>query len=132
MAVRAALLVVALVAALWLASAFPGARDEARATALGTASHGRLTPAERTRAIALLDGARRYRPDSTIVPTEAGLLVGAGRSGAAAALLRPLVRAEPENATAWAVLALALAHSDPAGARAALARRAALIPPISR
>jgi hypothetical protein len=124
---RAALVVLALAAAGWLASALPGARDEVRATALGQQSGGTLSPPERRRAIALLDAARRGRPDSVVVPREAGLLVLDGRPRAAVRLLRPLLRAEPENATAWTVLAVALGPSDPAGARRAYARRQALI-----
>ena len=53
-----------------------------------------------------------------------------GDAERAVALLRPLVRAEPENVTAWTLLALALAENDPAGARAAEARRRELAPPV--
>jgi hypothetical protein len=129
---RAALLIVALAAVAWLGSAYAGARDEARAGALSRTDGGHLDAARRAELIALLDGARRRRPDSLVVPREAGQLVLAGRAAAAAALLRPLLRAEPENATGWAVLAIALARTDPAGARAADARRRALVPPVVR
>jgi predicted Zn-dependent protease len=120
---RALLLVLALAAAGWLASGYPGARDEARAV-YGSA---RTDPPE---AIRLLDAARARRPDSTVVPRLAGLLVLSGRPDRAIALLRPLVRAEPDNATAWAVLAIALSRTDPVAARAAQRRRVALVPPV--
>ena len=82
------------------------------------------------RAIDLLEGARRARPDGEIVPRLAGLELTAGRPERAVALVRPLVRHEPDNVTAWTVLAFALADSDPAAAREADARRRALAPPV--
>jgi predicted Zn-dependent protease len=122
---RALLLVIALAAAGWLASAYGGARDEARAQV----TTAKPAPAQLRASIRRLEAARRRRPDSTVVPRLAGFLVIDGQAARAAALLRPLLRAEPDNATGWAVLTLALAHSDPAGARAALRRRLALVPP---
>jgi predicted Zn-dependent protease len=128
--VRGALLVVAVAAAVWLASAYPGARDEARARELPTRADGTLGPRERERTIRLLEAARRRRPDGAVVPQLAGNYLARGDSARAVALLRPLVRDEPENVTAWTVLAFALADSDPAGARAAGARRLELAPPV--
>ena len=132
MLARAALLLVAVVAAAWLASAYPGAREEARARDLPTRPDGSMAPGERERAIALLEAARRRRPDGAVVPQLAGHLLAFGDAERAAALLRPVVSAEPENVTAWTVLALALAGSDPAGARAAEKRRRELAPPVQR
>jgi predicted Zn-dependent protease len=129
---RAALLLVALAAAGWLGSALGPARDEARALAQGRQAGGNLDAAQRREAIALLERARRRRPDSVVAPREAGLLLTDGRPAEAVALLRPLLRAEPENALGWTVLALALGSSDPAGARAAIARQRALAPPVKR
>jgi predicted Zn-dependent protease len=119
-AARGLLALVALAAAAWLASGLAGAVDEARARRTG------LDPG---RAAALLDGARRGRPDGTVLPLEAAVLVRQGRAARAAALLRPLLREEPDNVTGWAVLSLALARSDPRGAAAARARAQALAPP---
>jgi predicted Zn-dependent protease len=127
---RAALLVVAIAAATWLVSAYPGARDEERARDLPTRSDGTLGPRERERAIQLLEAARRRRPDGAVVPQLAANYVAHGDSERAVALLRPLVRDEPTNVTAWTVLAFALAEGDPAGARAAEARRRELAPPV--
>ena len=113
MLARAALLAVAVAAAAWLAAAYPGARDEARARDLPTRPDGSLAPRERERAIALLEAARRRRPDGAVVPQLAAHHLARGDAERAIALLRPLVRAEPENVTAWTLLALALAETRP-------------------
>jgi predicted Zn-dependent protease len=120
---RAVLLVLALATAGWLASGYAGARDEQRAV-YGDAR------TNRAEAIRLLDAARARRPDSTVTPRLAGLLVLEGRQREATAMLRPLLRAEPDNATGWAVLALALRETDPAAAQQALRRRLALVPQV--
>jgi len=126
---RVAGALVALAVAGWLASAWPGARAEQEARdAVSTA--GTPSPAQVERAIELLEGARRARPDGEVLPRLAGLEVTAGRPERAVALLRPLVRYEPENVTAWTALALALAEADPQAAAQANARRRALAPPV--
>jgi len=127
---RAALLLTALAAAGWLASSYPGVRDEARADAIRPGADGRLPAPQVERAVDLLEGARRARPDGAVLPRLAGMHLSAGRPEVAAALLRPLVRSEPENVPAWTVLALALADSDPRAARRAQARQRALAPPV--
>lgn len=125
---RAALLAAAVGVAAWLGSAYGPARDEARGREI--AVRARVAPAELEQAIRLLDAGRARRPDGALVPFEAGQLLRAGRPEAAAALVRPLLRAEPANVTGWAVLALALQRTDPAGSRAAAARARALAPPV--
>ena len=127
---RIALLLISIAAAAWLASAYPGTHDEAKARAIRPGADGRLTPAQVQRSIDLLEGARRARPDGDVVPRLAGLELTAGQPQRAVALLRPLLRAEPDNVTAWTVLAFALADSDPAAAAEARARRRALAPPV--
>ena len=127
---RAAVVVLALTAAGWLASAWPGSRDELRAREIQPAAGRQLTAAQVREAIELLEGARRARPDGEVVPRLAGLELTVGRPGRAVALLRPLVRHEPENVTAWTALALALAEIDPEAAVRAQARRRALAPPV--
>jgi hypothetical protein len=129
---RAALLILAVAAAGWLASAYPGARDEARAGDLPTRPDGTLAPRDRDRAIELLEAARRRRPDSLVVPKLAGNYLARGERDRAVALLRSIVRAEPENVTAWTTLSIALADTEPAAARAADARRRELAPPVPR
>lgn len=127
---RLALALVALAAAGWLASAWPGTRDELRARDIQPAAGRPLTAQQVQRAIGLLEDARRARPDGEVVPRLAGLELTAGRPERAVALLRPLVRHEPENVTAWTALELALAESDPRGAAEARARRRVLAPPV--
>ena len=127
--IRVAGALVALAVGGWLASAWPGARAEEEARDAVPAA-GRPSPAEIDRAIGLLEDARRARPDGDVLPRLAGLELTAGRPERAVALLRPLVRHEPENVAAWTVLALALAETDPAAAEAANERRRALAPPV--
>lgn len=126
---RIVLAVLALVVAGWLASGWPGARDEQQARDVAPAG-ARPSPAQVERAIELLEGARRARPDGEVVPRLAGLELTAGRPERAIAVLRPLVRHEPENVTAWTALALASAGRDPQDAAEANARRRALAPPV--
>ena len=132
MVARSVLLLVALAAAGWLASSYPGARDEARADEIRPGPDGRLTPAQIATAIDLLTTAQRARPDSTLRPRLSGMHLSAGRPERAAALVRELTEREPENVTAWTVLALALAETDPEGARRAQERQRALAPPPRR
>lgn len=127
---RVALLLVSLAAAAWLASAYPGTRAEEQARDIRPAPGERLTDAEVARSIELLEDARRARPDGDILPRLAGLELTAGRPERAVALVRPLVRREPENLPAWTILAFALEDSDPAGAREAQRRRRELAPPV--
>jgi hypothetical protein len=124
MIARAALLAVALAVVAWLATAYPGARAEQRAAA--------LPPAEAQQAARLYTDALARRPDTVAGPRLAALELGQGRADAAAARLRRVLHGEPGNVTAWAVLALALAESDPAGAARALDRRDALAPAPGR
>jgi predicted Zn-dependent protease len=124
MAARAALLIAALAVAGWLASAYPGARAEQRAQA--------LPPEQAARAAALYEDALRRRPDTVAGPRLAGVEVVQGQADQAAARLRRILDGEPENVTAWTVLALALADADPEGAQEAVARRDALAPPPGR
>lgn len=126
---RVAGAIVSLAVAGWLASGWPGARDEQQARDVVPAGV-RPSPAQVERAIKLLEGARRVRPDGEVVPRLAGLELTAGRPERAIALLRPLVRHEPENVTAWTALALALGETDPEAAEAANARRRELAPPV--
>jgi hypothetical protein len=127
---RIAVVLVSLAAAGWLANAYPGTRAEEQAREIQPAAGEALTPAQLRRSIELLQDARRGRPDGDIIPRLAGLELTAGNTDAAVALVRPLVAREPENVTAWAVLALALQSTDPAAAEQAQSRRRELAPPV--
>jgi predicted Zn-dependent protease len=127
---RIALLLVSLAAVVWLASAYPGTRAEEQAKAIQPATGKQLSQAQIARSIDLLEKARRRRPDGEVDPKLAGLELTAGHPERAVALLRPLVRSEPDNLPAWTALAFALQRTDPKAAEAALARRRALAPPV--
>jgi predicted Zn-dependent protease len=123
---RIALAAVCLVAAAWFAVGYPGAHDEARARSLLAIPGAKLSPAQRTEAFALLDGARRARPDDAVDLRRASLLIQLGRKPAAAALLHDVLVREPRNVTAWTLLAFA----DPRAAATARAHQLELAPPV--
>lgn len=126
MVVRISLAVAALAVAVWLALGYPGAHDEARATAILATPAEKLTPAQRSQALSLLQSARRFRPDGTVVLREASLLIQTGARARAARMLRTLLRHEPESVTGWTLLAFA----DPSARAQASARQRALAPPV--
>ena len=77
--------------------------------------------------------ARTLNPDSAEpILVQAALEVRVGRPASASALLQGLVRDEPKNIRAWAMLAQTTRDSDPALSRRALARAAALDPVFAR
>jgi predicted Zn-dependent protease len=123
---RVALAAVCLAAAAWFAIGYPGAHDEARARTLMTTPVAQLSHVQRSEALALLDGARRARPDETVDLRRASLLIGLGRKHEAAAVLRSILRREPRNVTAWTLLAFA----DPSAVSEARAHQQALAPPV--
>lgn len=128
---RAVVLLAAIATAIWLVAALPGVRDRDRAEAIADRPAGeRIPAADVERAVDLFGRARDRLPDGAVVPAEAGLLIRAGRHGDAERLLVPLVRDEPRNVTAWALLSLALVRSDPRGADRARARVRELAPPV--
>ena len=63
--IRLALAIVSLAAVAWLASAWPGTRDDERARDIRPAAGRPLSPAQVERSIALLEGARRAAPTAT-------------------------------------------------------------------
>lgn len=131
MIVRAAVLVAALATAGWLAATIPSVRAKARGEAVvDRPERQRLSSSDVDRALDDFASARRRQPDGGVARLEASLLIRAGRRDQAAAVLRPLVRDEPRNVTAWALLSIALARSDPAGAGRARAQARELAPPV--
>jgi hypothetical protein len=62
------------------------------------------------------------------VEREAGLLIRSGRNRQAVVLLRPVVHREPDNLTAWVLIAAGARTIDPPLAREAAARARALNP----
>lgn len=126
--VAAAAVAIGVFAVLWVHSA----RLETHAQSIAQRPAAALPPSEVDRAARLFESARAHNPDSRPVEREAGLLIRSGRSRAAVALLRPVVRREPDNLTAWALIAIGARTTDPALAREAVARARALNPLAAR
>lgn len=122
-AVRAALVLVAVGAAVWLASGLRAAREESRAIAL---VRPRAEAADLARAESLLRSAAEHSPSTRPELRLAQLQAFEGRRAAARASVEPIVRREPENADAWRLLALVAPSPRAVAARA---RALALSPP---
>lgn len=122
-ALRAALVLVAAGAAVWLASGLRAAREESRAIALVRRG---ADAADLARAAALLRSAADHSPSSRPELRLAQLQAFEGRRAAARTALEAIVRHEPENADAWRLLALVAPAPRAAAARA---RALALSPP---
>jgi predicted Zn-dependent protease len=125
---RVALVLGALVVIAWLAVGLRPAVPETRAK--GVLTQQPLTAADRAHARRLLRDARTLNPDTRPRVTEGALLVASKQPRAAAAVLRGVVAAEPENAEAWALLTAAYRGYDRRRAQAAFARFQALKPPV--
>lgn len=121
MAVRAALLVVAVLAATWLALAHRNLRLEHDAfQQIGA------TPPNTAGALALLQDARLLNASTERIQVKAIAYWNAGQRDRAIAQLREVVAQEPENATAWGLLTYYLRQTDPRAAEVAAARARAL------
>ena len=124
-ALRGFLVVVSLLAIAWLGGNLLSRHDADEGNdSLARAKAQGWPPAELERAQARFDRARRFASDTDLLVKQASALVFLGAPRRAAPLLERAVRAEPENATAWLFLFVAVRERDPA--RAAVARRRAL------
>jgi hypothetical protein len=126
---RAALVVVAVVACVWLLAGLRSSRllaDGERP--LDTAQ---VPQAEIERRRDLLEDARRFNPDPTPEIREAQLLVVADRDRAAVRLLEDVVEREPENYEAWLGLRQAAVTVAPRLSREAT-REALRLNPLAR
>jgi len=129
--VRVLLAVAALAAITWLALGLRAASALQNAEEIKSRQPSELNVDAVTDARRELQRARDNSPDSDALLIEAELLLRAGREVEAAAAIDPLVRAEPENLEAWALLAVAVKERDPR--RFDEAERAVLgLSPISR
>lgn len=115
---------IAVFAGLWLHSA----RLEKQAQQIAQSPPQGLSAADVKRATDLFERSRAHNPDLRPAEREGGLLIRTGHLPEAVALLKPVVRREPDNLTAWTLLAIAAQKSDPALARQAVARARALNP----
>jgi predicted Zn-dependent protease len=129
-AARIGLAVLALVVAGWLAVGLRAAIPETRGLAI---ARGDVSSPERQREVRdLLTDARSLNPDSQPRVAEASFLVATKKPRQAARLLEPVVRDEPDNAEAWAILAGATAKTDRRRNAQALAQLRRLKPPVRR
>jgi predicted Zn-dependent protease len=112
--VRAAVLLVAAVAAAWLAVGLRDSRLQTQAAEQLSSAPGR--------ALSLLDDASRLNVSTTIDLLRAGAYWEAGDPTAAVATLRATLRTHPDNPSAWGLLARYLQDTDPAAAAAARTR----------
>jgi Tfp pilus assembly protein PilF len=127
--VRAAVALVAVLVLGWLAVMERDTRLQERAIE----ASGRLAVSGNpARAEAAFREARFLNPDTTPDVGRAVLYLARERRPAAAALLRDVLRREPDNLTAWSVLYGVTRQSDPATARRALAARMRLDPLAAR
>lgn len=122
--IAAATLAIAAVTVVWLHSA----RLENQAQRIAQRPPQSLSAAQVDHGVRLFEDARANNPDSRPAEREAGLLIRSGRSREAVTLLRPVVKREPDNLTAWALIAIGARTSDPALAREAFNRARALNP----
>jgi predicted Zn-dependent protease len=115
---------IAVFTGLWLHSA----RLEKKGQQIAQRPPQTLTAGDVKRATDFFERSRAHSPDLRPAEREAGLLIRTGHLNEAVALLRPVVRREPDNLTAWTLVAIAAQKSDPALARQAVARARALNP----
>jgi cytochrome c-type biogenesis protein CcmH/NrfG len=129
MAARVAVALVAVVALGWLAVM----ERDVRLQASAVRASGRLAvPGNAARAEAAFRDARLLNPDTAPDLGLALLRQGRGQRPEATALLSDVVRREPDNVTAWALLYSVTRGPDRATARRALAARARLDPLAAR
>ena len=125
MAARVAVAVVAVLLIAWLAVM---ERDERLfQDAVQTSAHAR-DAADAARAERGFRKARLLNPDLEPDTGRAVLYIGTSRPRKAIALIEDLVRREPDNLTAWALLFKVSRGVDPANERRALAQRRRLDP----
>ena len=126
---RVAVALVAVLVLGWLAVMERDTRLQER----GIKASGRLGVAgNEARADKAFRDARFLNPDTTPDLGRAVMYLARERRPEAAALLRDVVRREPDNVTAWSVLYVVTRERDPAAARRALAQRRRLDPLAAR
>jgi Flp pilus assembly protein TadD len=122
--------IVAVAAGVWLATGLHSARLVDEGQSIARRPSASLSSAEVAKAMSLFERSRANNPDTRPIVFEAGLLARRGRRSEAVALLQDVVRREPQNANAWALLAIA-ARPGSALAAGAAARARTLNPPVA-
>ena len=128
---RAAVVLLAVAVAAWLALGLRNARLEQRGLELSQSGAAARTPALAREADRLLRDSETLNPDPTPTLYRGGLALRLGRPEQAVTLLRDVVSEEPENLDAWSLLATAatLARDQPLAREALLRTRLLSIQP---
>src|SRR5690242_6555102 len=126
MLARIPVAVLAVVAAGWLVVQALGAHADAEVSRIAL-SPKPVTAAQQARGRTLVAREARLNPDTRPEVLRGLLRLRAGNARGAAAAFVSVVRREPDNLGAWALLARV---ADPAGAAQARARVRALAPPV--
>jgi hypothetical protein len=129
LALRLAVLALALVTCAWFGLGAVQTRDQTRATTL-IDRPGTPPAALTARILSLLGSAATLNPDRDIDVLRAQAQTRAGRSTAALATAESVVRAEPQNVDGWVVLGFAAQRIDPAIASLARERELELVPRV--
>lgn len=131
LALRLAVLGLAVAACAWFALGLVQSHDENQALTL-IDQPGTPNPVTTARIMSLLNNAGTLNPDRNIALDRSQAQTRAGDSAAGVAIAESVTRAEPENVDAWVVLGLAARRADPALARLAQAKELHLAPPVRR
>jgi predicted Zn-dependent protease len=126
--VAAAAIAIAIATGSWIHSV----RLEKSAQSIAERPPQSLTRAHVDSAVRLFQRALAHNPDTRPIEREAGMLIRTGRAGQAIPPLRSVVDREPDNLTAWVLIAIGAQKTDPALAREATARARALNPLASQ
>ena len=126
---RLALVALAVVACAWFALGIEQLHEQSRANAL-MAQPGTPSAALTARILHLLDRAATLNPDRQIDLLRVQADLRAGKDASAVKTGEAVVRAEPQNVSAWAVLEFAAGADDPPLARLAQERVRELGPPV--
>ncbi|MEA2449681.1 MAG: hypothetical protein QOG63_1613 [Thermoleophilaceae bacterium] len=128
MLARIALVIAAVVVAACLALTLRAIRLEDAAR--GALAGGAISPAAVAHAERLLRDAEELNPDIRPLLVRGALLTGVNQPQRAVALLRAVLRREPDNAAAASLLVSNLRRYDPAAADAAERRLRVIAPPV--
>jgi predicted Zn-dependent protease len=129
-AIRAALLTVALAACAWFALGVRAAHDQDAATNLLN-QHISLTAAQANEALSQISNAGVLNPDETLNILRAQVELHSGHPARAVAVAEEVVRSEPRNAEGWFILALVSRGKYAATGRLAHAHLRQLVPPVT-
>jgi predicted Zn-dependent protease len=129
LAIRLALLTVAVAACAWFALGVRATHDTEVASSILSGSNS-LTPQHAHAALSEIAAAETLNPDQALEILRAQVELHSGNVAGAVAIAKAVVRREPKNAAAWVVLELVSRRIDPAANRLAEMRVNQLVPPV--